>query len=74
MRFEGEDVDGLKGTIRLHRFDMEVPLLVGEVVELRVVAYVSEVVHRVDQRTGQVFRDHTVRLKEVEIEQQREDG
>lgn len=72
MRFEGDDVDECKATIRLHRFHLDVPLMADEVVEFRVVVHVSEVTHRVDPRTGLLTRDHTLRLKEVELV--REDG
>lgn len=68
MRFEGEEVNGGSlVTIRQFKGDIEVPLTVEEVVELKIVARVSEVSHAVNTKTGQLSRVHILYVQEVEV-------
>ncbi len=67
MRFEGEEIAGSSVTIRQFKGDIEVPLAVDEVVELKVMAKVSEVSFAVNQKTGQLTRVHHVQVQEVEV-------
>ncbi len=66
--FEGEEVTGgSQVTIRQHKGDIEIPLTVDELVELRVTAKVSEVNHVVNQKTGLLTRVHVLQVQEVEV-------
>lgn len=68
MKFEGEEVTGgSQVTLRQHKGDFEIPLTVDEVVELRVIAKVSEVNHVVNQKTGLLTRVHVLQVQEVEV-------
>jgi hypothetical protein len=68
VNFEGETVTGgSQVTIRQHKGDIEIPLTVDELVELRVVAKVSEVNHVVNQKTGLLTRVHVLQVQEVEV-------
>ena len=65
VRFEGEEVDGNQVVIRQYTGDVETPLTVDETVEITIVAKVSEVTHRINQRTGELNRVHILHVKEV---------
>ena len=65
MKFEGEQVDNTRATLRTYTGPIDIPLAVDEVVELHVVAKVIEVTHQVNQRTGELNRVHVLRVKEV---------
>lgn len=68
MKFEGEEVTGgSQVTIRQHKGNIEIPLTVDEMVELRVIAKVSEVNHVVNQKTGLLTRVHVLQVQEVEV-------
>jgi len=68
MRFEGEEVlGGPKVSVRQFKGDIDVPLTVDEMVELKVVAKVTEVNHVVDGKTGLLSRVHVLRVQEVEV-------
>ena len=67
MRFEGEEVSGTSVIIRQFKGDIEVPLTVDELVELRVIAKVSEVSHVVNPKTGELSRVHIIHVQEVEV-------
>lgn len=69
MKFEGDEIDGYKITLRQFKGDLDVPLTADEYVTLTVVAQVSEVSHRVDRKSGLFFRDHIVHVKEVHVEE-----
>lgn len=69
MKFEGEEVDGgSEVVIRQFRGDIEVPLVVDEIVQMKVIAKVAEVTHKVNERTGQLTRSHIMKVQEVEVE------
>lgn len=68
MKFEGEEVlGGPKVSVRQFKGDIDIPLTVDEMVELRVVAKVTEVNHVVDGKTGLLSRVHVLRVQEVEV-------
>ncbi len=68
-RFEGEDVDGgFDILIRQFRGDIEVPLALEEVVDLKVTAKVMEVTHQLSKKTGIITRTHIVHVIDVEVE------
>lgn len=66
MKFEGEEVDDLKVTMRQFKGDIDTALIHGEHVILEVVAKVSEVSHVVN-RDGTLSRVHILRVKDVEV-------
>ncbi len=67
-RFEGEDVDGgFDILIRQFRGDIEVPLALEEIVDLKVTAKVMEVTHQLNKKTGTITRTHVVHVIEVEV-------
>ena len=68
MKFEGEEIDGY--TIRVKGFKGPItqPLMRGEKLELNCSVEVVEVAVRENLRTGEVFRDHIVRIVEVDSE------
>ena len=65
MKFEGEQVDAYEVVIRQFRGPIDRPLTLGELVTLEVIVQVTEVSHREHQKTGEIYRDHIVRVKEV---------
>ena len=67
MKFEGEEVDGYKVTLRQFKGDLDVPLAAHEVVELKVLARVTEVNHGVNQRDHKLYRTHVLKVQEVEV-------
>lgn len=67
MRFEGEEVDGMRVTVRQYKGFVDKPLLVDEVVELRVQARVTQIVHETNERNGHLYRTHVLKIDEVEV-------
>lgn len=65
MHFEGEQVDGYQVVMRQFRGDIELPLTVDEIVELRVRVRVKQVGYEVNERNGQMHRVHTLKVEEV---------
>lgn len=66
VKFEGEDVDGFLITVKGFKGPIGIPLSMGERLELTCVVEVIEVSHRENRSSGQIFRDHAVRIVEVE--------
>ena len=67
MKFEGEEVDGSKVTLRQFKGDLDVPLAADEVVEVKVVARVTEVNHGVNQKDHKFYRTHVLKVLEVKV-------
>ena len=67
MKFEGEEVDALKVTMRQFKGDLDVPLAADEVVELKVLVKVTEVNHGVNQKDHKFYRTHVLKVQEVEV-------
>lgn len=65
--FEGQEVDGYEIMFRQHRGPAEIPLALGEIVELKVIAKVKNVGHKEDQRSGLLFRHHELNVLDVSI-------
>ena len=66
MRFEGEEIDGFTITVKQFKGPIGVPLSRGEKMELTCIVEVVEVAVRENLKTGQVFRDHVVKISEVD--------
>lgn len=65
MHFEGESIDGFTITVKGFKGPVSIPLTLNEKMELTCVVEVIEVAYRENRRTGQMFRDHVVRIAEV---------
>jgi hypothetical protein len=63
MSFEGENIDNFSVTIRQAKLDYSKPLARGETVKLVVEVECTAVSIRENQRTGEILRDHIVRVK-----------
>jgi hypothetical protein len=66
MRFEGEDVDGCTITVRGFKGPIGDPLVRGQKIEIICTVEVVEVAYRENLNTGQLFRDHVVKIAEVQ--------
>lgn len=67
ITFEGDDIDSFAGTIRQYKGPIEMPLALGEIVHLKVVAKVMKVEHVEHQRTGVLERDHVLKVFDIEV-------
>ncbi len=65
MKFEGETVDVYEVVIRQFRGPIQKPLALGEIVTLEIQVQVTEVSHREHPRSGDIYRDHIVKVLEV---------
>lgn len=65
MQFEGEKVDDYSMTIRQAKLPIGKPFARGEVTTITLEVEVQEVSHRENLRTGEIIRDHVVKVKEV---------
>ena len=66
MSFEGTEIDGYSITVKGFKGPITIPLTLNEKMELTCVVEVLEVNFRENRRTGQVFRDHVVKISEVQ--------
>lgn len=66
--FEGQEVDGYQIMFRQFRGEVDIPLGLGEVVHLKLIAKVTHVDHKENQRNGLLIRDHEVKVLEVSID------
>lgn len=66
VQFEGEHIDGFTIKVKGFKGPILIPLARGEKLELTCQVEVVEVAVRENLRSGQVFRDHVVRILEVD--------
>lgn len=67
MKFEGEEVDGMRVQLRQFKGDIDAPLTVDETVVLTVVAKVTAVQHNIDQKDHRFYRNHLLQIEEVSV-------
>lgn len=68
MKFEGEPVDGMRVTIRQFKGDTDTPMTVDEVIELRVMAKVTNISHEINEKDHGFYRNHILKVIDVEVE------
>lgn len=66
--FEGQEVDGYQVMARQYRGEFDIPLSLGEIVHLKVVAKVTHVDHKENQRNGLLIRDHELKILDVSMQ------
>lgn len=66
MKFEGEHIDGYTIKFKGYKGPITTPLMRGERMDITCAVEVVEVAVREDLRTGKVYRDHIVRIVEVD--------
>lgn len=66
LNFEGVAIDNFTITVKGFKGPIDIPLILNERMELTCVVEVLEVVIRENRRTGQVSRDHVVKIAEVQ--------
>lgn len=66
--FEGQEVDGYQIMARQYRGEVEIPLMLEEIVHLKMVAKVTHVDHKVNQRNGLLIRDHELKVLDISMD------
>lgn len=67
MKFEGDDIDAARVVLRQWKGDWPIdqPMMVDEVVTLKIQVRVVEVSHQANQKDGMFYRTHALHVMEV---------
>lgn len=70
MRFEDEEIDVFSVKIRQYTGYIDIPLMLGEIVELSVLGRVVSVDHRENQKTHELVRVHEIMVDDAVVQEE----